>query len=737
MKKALIIILSTIFIIALSSCNDENKGDDMTSADTSAVIVPVTKEDPYKDFTESGKEGTILENDFLKVVIAPDGTLSSAKSKDGKTVFFENKDRTGSFTLTLNEKESDIWKTDPESKENVTVSEKDAVIKHFKDGNKVKVVAVIHRENGSVALIREYSLDGGKINIEATVESYLSEGVVIDTVPLYLGGVESRRRAMNCLWPYKTGTLYKMGNIDNGSSEEDGGKIISESYPTPISMQTVILYDSDKTVSYTVEDKKAEYKTFFYKSEADRSASIWCNLMPFAAPYEEKSLAPIVIECFDARDWTKAADSYREFIIEAGWSKTPTESAKNFTGGNGWDLNTYLNNYLTKYTESAPASVSQTLLTSMKLIQNRTGLDYMWITGWHDGGFDTYYPDYEFSDMMGGEAGFIEGLSDIHSLGGKAIVYINAHMSDKESKWYNTKGENGKYGEICAIKKADGTVYIETYPTSGGAVDVAMCPSSKAFIDAILSAAEKVRSAGADAIYLDQISEMRSYLCFDPSHGHSTPATAYFEGYSKMLDGVSSVMDKYGEDWFLLCEGECDVYGKWIDVFCGYTDTNFLPLTRYTLPNKIVGRDLESETKETHFSSAFVLGEPFICHRYHVMQSKNYDNKNLKRFLELYKKHPEIYLSGRYVYQKGLSDGIPSSYEVGVMLGEDGESSGVTLYNSSSLGGGKITFTYTPPEGEIFKAFNAESGENVLNSDGSVSVSIESGKLISIIFEYK
>jgi len=102
--------------------------------------------------------------------------------------------------------------------------------------------------------------------------------------------------------------------------------------------------------------------------------------------------------------------------------------------------------------------------------------------------------------------------------------------------------------------------YEETYPTSGKAVDVAMCPASEAFQKAIVAAADKVRAAGTDAIYLDQISEMRSYLCFDPNHGHTTPATAYYEGYSQLLNDISNVMDRYGQDWFLLCEGVCDCY---------------------------------------------------------------------------------------------------------------------------------------------------------------------------------
>ena len=746
MKRALLLLLSCVLLLAAchngggsfteSSGESEKtmEGDETDRSSVTTEIIPET-EDPYKDFTESDGVVSKLENDELIVTIGQNGEILSVTTKFC-TVTYQNAATADAFSLTLDPATDNIWDTDPEGKGNRVLTEADAIIKHVVGENSVEVISVIRSKAGSVVLRKTFSLNGSDLKIESTVENRLDTGVVIAATPIYLQGVTSRKKAMNCLWPYKTGTLCKLGIISGGIPTGDGGTMLKESYPTPISMQLVTLYDDYKTVSYTVEDKNATYKTFFYKSCADKSAETWCEQMPFTAPWQKTELAPVVISCFDKGDWTLASDRYQDFLVDIGWAKTPTPSAQHFTGGNGWDLNIYLDNCLTKYVASAPANAAQTLQTSMRLILRRTGLKYMWITGWHEGGFDTYYPDYTFSQMMGGEAGFIQGLEELHAEGGKAIVYLNAHMSDIQSQWYNTKNEDGvKNGEACATRKADGTVYEETYPTSGKAVDVAMCPASEAFQKAIVTAADKVRAAGTDAIYLDQITEMRSYLCFDPNHGHTTPATAYYEGYSQLLNDISNVMDRYGQDWFLLCEGVCDCYGKWIDVFCAYTDTDFLPLTRYTIPNKIVGRDLSTENNDTYFSSAFVLSEPFICHRYHVMQSK-YTNKNLKRYLSLYESNPNLYLAGQYVYRRGLSDTIPTRVDVGVIEGADGTCSAIQLYNTSTVGQARVTFTYTPPSGKVTRAYNAETGESLLTADGSISVTLNNQETISVIVEY-
>lgn len=742
MKRALLMLLSCMLLLTACHNTIENdKGSDHTMKETederafeTTTPIPET-EDPYKDFIESDDAISKLENDELCVTIGKSGELLSITTKFN-TVVYQATDTADSFSLLLNPDTDSIWDTDPAGRGNRILSEADAITKHIVEENKVEVISVIRLEKGTVALRKTYSLYGGDLKIEAAVENRLNTGVVIAATPVYLQGVTSRQKAMNCLWPYKTGTICKLGIVSGGISTEDGGTMLTESYPTPISMQLVTLYDDDKTISYTVEDTQATYKTFFYKSCANKSASVWCEQMPFTASRQQTTLAPVVISCFAEGDWMVAADRYQQFLINAGWAKSPTDLVKTFTGGNGWDLNVYLNNCLTKYVASAPANAAQTLQTSMRLILRRTGLRYMWITGWHEGGFDTYYPDYTFSQMMGGKAGFIQGLEELHAEGGKAIVYLNAHMSDIQSQWYNTENEDGiKNGEACATRKADGSIYEETYPTSGKAVDVAMCPASEAFQKAIVTAADKVRAAGADAIYLDQISEMRSYLCFDPHHGHTTPATAYCEGYSKLLNDITNVMERYGEDWFLLCEGVCDCYGKWIDIFCGYTDTNFLPLTRYTIPNKIVGRDLASENNDTYFSSAFVLGEPFICHRYHVIQNK-YTNKNLRRYLSLYESNPNLYLAGKYVYRRGLSETIPARVDAGVIEGADGTCSAIHLYNTAAVGQARVTFTYTPPSGKVTRAYNAETGESLLTADGSIAITLNNQGTISVIVEY-
>ena len=671
--------------------------------------------------------------------IGEKGQLSNISSKDGSKVYLSNESEEN-FSLVLDDSTSNIWDSNPYRNNNKRISGLDKNVDVqtdageelvLSDGEEATFRYVITRENGTIEIEKRYTLCKNELRVDSSVTNNLTGGVITSLTPVYM----NNDTLMNCLWPYKTGTLCKDGVIMGGSVQDDGSVVLQESYPTPISMQLVTLYSDDRTVSYTVEDTAAEYKTFFYKTTPEGQASVYCRMMPFVAPGESKTLPTVVITCFDTGDWTAASDHYREFLQSAGWVKEPGEAVSNFTGMNGYGMIHWLNDYKVQYVEGAPANVVNTMGSIMKKVQMRTGFDYLWITGWHDGGFDTYYPDYSFSEPLGGEAGFIQGVQEIHDVGGKTILYLNAHMSDVTSNWYNApNAAGGTNGDVCSLKAVDGSVYYEEYPTSGSMKCVAMCPASEDFHKAILDAVVRVKKANVDALYLDQISEMRSYLCYDPQHGHSTPATAYYEGYQKLLTEISSLMADGGKDYFLMCEGVCDVYGKWIDVFCGYTDTNFLPYTRYTFPNKMIGRDLGTENVNNFFSSAFVLGEPLVCHAHHLDQP----NSNLQRFIGIYKEYPDVFLKGQYVYHRGVDGDISDDVQIGVMEGENGDRSAVQVYSMSDKSGKKVVkFSYTPPVGSIVRAYDAETGKEYSVVDGCVTLKLESGQVISIIFEYK
>lgn len=112
--------------------------------------------------------------------------------------------------------------------------------------------------------------------------------------------------------------------------------------------------------------------------------------------------------------------------------------------------------------------------------------------------------------------------------------------------------------------------------------------------------------------------------------------------------------------------------------------------------------------------------------------------QTLKDLLQYIRNIRDIFLEGKYVYRNGLSEGVPSYLEVGVMVSSDGNRiCQVQIYNSEGLGEANITFSYTPSSGNVVKAYNAETKENLLASNGMVAVSVAKGQTLSIIFEYK
>ena len=93
----------------------------------------------------------------------------------------------------------------------------------------------------------------------------------------------------------------------------------------------------------------------------------------------------------------------------------------------------------------------------MFLTGKELGLKHMFLASWNRGGFDTDYPEY-YPDMdLGSAMDFVRGLQFCKDNGGIPTLYINARIFDIESDYASSVGER------MAIKKPDGTNYIETY----------------------------------------------------------------------------------------------------------------------------------------------------------------------------------------------------------------------------------------------------------------------------------
>ena len=85
-------------------------------------------------------------------------------------------------------------------------------------------------------------------------------------------------------------------------------------------------------------------------------------------------------------------------------------------------------------------------------------------------------------------------------------------------------------------------------------------------------------------------------LCFDPSHGHRTPATAWAEGHAAFLSRLEAMLDVVAPEFIAWIEGAWEGAGQYVDLSQGgfwpdLPGAEYFPqMYRYTLPSTAVRR---------------------------------------------------------------------------------------------------------------------------------------------------
>ena len=294
------------------------------------------------------------------------------------------------------------------------------------------------------------------------------------------------------------------------------------------------------------------------------------------------------------------------------------------------------------------------------------------------------YPDYNFIEGSGyGEENFKKMVENAHANGDKIIPYLNAHITATNSIWGQQINSLGiKNIDSTAIKKEGFTVstsnyanymYKESYGTSISYY--ATCPNSQAFLEQLEVVVERLASCGVDGLWMDQMMEMPAYLCYDPTHDHKTPATAYGEGYKKMYEMIDATFAKYNIEHLIFAEGTTDAWIEYIDI-CGlmwgrpfYAEGQDPNTAIYTIPAKFLGIDSANTLYAN--AHAFLYGLPF----------KEVSSTSAK-VIKLFEENMDIYMYGRFMDTLGI-EYQNKNVLAGVIKGE-GNSVGIQLYNNSS-----------------------------------------------------
>ena len=661
----------------------------------------------------------IFESPYLRLSFRDsDGCLTGLKNKTTGREYLRRADSWISFVFDSGV--SDIWDSRPDAESAATYTVKGRPASFEKKGNSLTIRRTV-AEGGMLVLFEEKLrfTEGGRC-VESTLrtENRSEKGVLVSLRYPDLSGVRGGDDSL--YWPIQDGSLFQKAfrspadgsdfTTENriqfrstiGDNDVYTENVIVTNYPVPFSAQCCAVYNEKEFLYLGHHDKEHSYKQFGF----EKSGKLYIRHWPFLAPGQGASLAPVCLAAGEG-DWHDAADIYNRFRSSAP-EKGPgrTQAGKNIRGMAIYQCVSFPSYYHLKYTEDAPARTVtapadmscrclnadgmgspdfDTFLKAAVRARDEGGSDLVLFIGWHVGGLDAWYPDYEPVKELGGKNGLREAIKEVHEAGMKAIFYVNVHIADRESKWFRHPGRTAdRLGVDCAIKKPDGNVWIERYPGTSRQYFVAQCPMSDDWTKAAVHAMETVMKLGADGIYFDELMTMPAYLCYDRTHGHKTPATAFNEGYRRFFSKVYRMIGKYRPDDYICgCEGVGDAYDPYIDIMCmhwwrkwGNPKASYArpEALSYVMRRPMLGMQASGEIGDNMAGYAFSVFSPLLEHPYVYPTSK--------RLHALWEKYPEIYRDGTFTDTVGLS-GVPAGVRAGTKRAKDGASLILHLYNTS------------------------------------------------------
>ncbi|MBS1371731.1 MAG: hypothetical protein HPZ91_17435 [Lentisphaeria bacterium] len=326
---------------------------------------------------------------------------------------------------------------------------------------------------------------------------------------------------------------------------------------------------------------------------------------PFLRPGESVSitgyrLAPV------SGDWHRAADHYRKWC--ESWMAKP-EKPESILNSNGWHRLIMRHQYgkqLFHYRD-----LPKILKSGLE-----AGIDTLFMFGWHAGGHDSCYPEYDFAEDEGGHDELKKQIAAFQANGGHVILYYNGQLIDTATRFYETVGKR------ISVKLSSGREHMEVYPFGGDGtalrqfgnkVFVTACPGTEEWLDVLKGLADKAIELGCDGVFFDQLGYI-SRPCCDPSHGHRVPfmdvTAAKAEMVRKLRGHVKSRRPEmsFGIEWFN------DVTAQHVDflhnIYSDGSPYHYPELVRYLFPETtITDRCIRDDTDiEPRVNRAVRLG---------------------------------------------------------------------------------------------------------------------------------
>lgn len=418
-------------------------------------------------------------------------------------------------------------------------------------------------------------------------------------------------------------------------------------YPSILSMQYMTLHNPSASLYVGCYDEGDSTKTFHAKVLGESELGLWISHYPYLHNGTWESP-----QCGIARlpgGWHAAADLYASHMRSRF---LPPDSPKWMRGDEtGW--NGFVQVMMRR--EGQPPILRYGDLPDVYRRICETGMETLHVAGWNYDGFDTRYPDYDADPLLGTAEELACAIGEIHSMGGRVILYTNGRLVDPASAFYRSGGSR------CVCLDECGQPYAERYNTSVS-FQIA-CPACPEYGEYLAGQVGKIASYfGADAVQIDQISCNVAYFCHDGAHPHGTPADNYLPGVSAELQAVRSAHREVNPEFFTWCEGCHERFGQHYDVNQGHGEEHTWQLGEsipeqflYTYPDRWVTGISGNIQQLCH---TFAQGKPFDL-PLSALEDEGYVAL-LKRFVKLRRAYPEYFYRGTFIDSSGItvSEGI-------------------------------------------------------------------------------
>ena len=384
-------------------------------------------------------------------------------------------------------------------------------------------------------------------------------------------------------------------------------------------------------------------------------------------------------------DWTQTSRLYRAWVDASWWDRLePPQWVREMKSWQRVIFKHQYGEYFFRY-DDLPGRILD--------VEKSVDADAVLIFGWWEKGMDNSNPDYVADPSQGGEEGLKEAIARYEAEGGRASLYFNGKLIDRESSFYRSGKASG-----LTFKGNSGAECVENYKFSSFGSFLAAY-NHRSFVVAdtrnprwqalMLSWADKAHELGASSVFYDQMGSVeQAAVNWDLSGEFPVPDMAPLTAKADALRKCRARTRELSPELAMGTEHITDYLSMFADYSHGDGLLSFIDWFRYTFPELILSdrcirddSDIERRVNLTVLKGLRNDIEIFRC-RGLIDETPHYQ-AYLAKVNAIKERYSSLLLEGRFAYKDYFSCNNP---DVEARCFENGGSLAVVLTSEQARG---------------------------------------------------